>query len=207
MLTVVCYAKIAIFRNYAVGYPCFFVTLDLETHYDDELNETALSAYKEELKKGITKVHTKLQAMDFLDEDFVCDAIDDRSIEQLNEYHYEMEKMVYLFPSYALEDTESEDFSFIDEPISLHCSRLKEMLDAMDKAIKAGVDHEELKWCGRYLDNQYRVNDSEWARIQLKIMSPVLGKYISFDYFSNDWRLYLQVEIAKWLLLRNEEIR
>lgn len=178
-----------------------------KTHYDDELNETALSAYKEELKKGITKVHTKLQAMDFLDEDFVCDAIDDRSIEQLNEYHYEMEKMVYLFPSYALEDTESEDFSFIDEPISLNCSRLKEMLDAMDKAIKAGVDHEELKWCGRYLDNQYRVNDSEWARIQLKIMSPVLGKYISFDYFSNDWRLYLQVEIAKWLLLRNEEIR
>ena len=113
--------------------------------------------------------------------------------------------MVYLFPSYALEDTESEDFSFIDESISLNCSRLKEMLDAMDKALKAGVDHEELKWCGRYLDNQYRVNDSEWARIQLKIMSPVLGKYISFDYFSNDWRLYLQVEIAKWLLLRNEE--
>lgn len=166
----------------------------------------ALSAYKEELKRGITIVHTKLQSMDFLDEDFVCDAIDDRNIESLREYYYEMEKMSYLFPSYALEDRETEDFSFIDEPIALDCLRLKEMLDTIDKALQAGMIHEELKMCGRYLDGRYQVSNSEWARIQLKIMSPVLGKYISFDYYSNDWRLYLQVEIAKWLLLRNEEI-
>lgn len=176
-----------------------------KTHYDNELGE-ALSVYKEELKKGIDKVHTKLQAMDFLDDDFVCDAINDGDIESLHEYPYEMEKMSYLFPSYVLEDRETEDFSFIDEPIALDCLRLKEMLDIIDKALQAGMIHEELKMCGRYLDGQYQVSNSEWARIQLKIMSPVLGKYISFDYYSNDWRLYLQVEIAKWLLSKNEEI-
>ncbi|MDE7433202.1 MAG: hypothetical protein K2N34_14985 [Lachnospiraceae bacterium] len=177
-----------------------------KTHYDDKLNETALSAYKEELKKGITKIHAKLQAMDFLDEDFACDAIEDRRVEQLKEYHYEMEKMGYLFPSYALEDREIEDFSFIDKTFALDYLRMKEMLDAMDKALKTGMSHKDLELCSRYLDDQYKVTNSEWARIQLKIMSLVLGKYISFDYFSNDWRLYLQVEIAKWLLLRNEEI-
>lgn len=144
--------------------------------------------------------------MDFLDDDFVCDAINDGDIESLHEYPYEMEKMSYLFPSYVLEDRETEDFSFIDEPIALDCLRLKEMLDIIDKALQAGMIHEELKMCGRYLDGQYQVSNSEWARIQLKIMSPVLGKYISFDYYSNDWRLYLQVEIAKWLLSKNEEI-
>lgn len=177
-----------------------------KTHYDDELNEAALSAYKEELKSGIAKVHTKLQAMDFLDEDFVCDAIDDREVESLHKYFYEMEKMVYLFPSWALEDRENEDFSFIDEPLHLDCLRLKEMLDIMDKALAACVDHEELKSCGLALDYKYTVTDSEWARIQLKIMSPILGKYITFDYFANNWLLYLQVKMAKWLLLKNMEI-
>ena len=177
-----------------------------KTHYDDELHEAALSDYKEELKNGIVKVHSKLQAMDFLDEDFVCDAIDDENIESLREYSYEMGKMIYLFPSWAIEDRENEDFSFIEEPLSLNCLRLKKLLGAMDNALQASMGHEDLTLCGRYLDGQYQLNNSEWARIQLKIMSPALGKYISFDYFSNDWLLYLQVKIAKWLLLRNEEI-
>ena len=115
--------------------------------------------------------------------------------------------MVYPFRRYALEDNESVDFSFINAPITVDCLRLRRMLDAMDKALKAGMDHEELKCCGRYLDQHYQVNDSEWARIQLKIMSPILGKYITFDYYLNDWHLYLQVEIAKLLLLRNGENR
>lgn len=177
-----------------------------KTHYDDELNEAALTKYKSELQKGIAKVHSKLQAMDFLDEDFVCDAIEDSNIESLRDYHYEMEKMVYLFPSYAIEDKEHEDFSFINEPPTIDCVRMKEMLDAMNKALEIGVDHEGLKWCGRFLDGEYKVTDSEWARIQLKIMEPIIGKYIIFDYYSNDWLLYLQVEIAKWLLLINKEI-
>lgn len=134
-----------------------------KTHYDNELGE-ALSVYKEELKRGITIVHTKLQSMDFLDEDFVCDAIDDRNIESLREYYYEMEKMSYLFPSYALEDRETEDFSFIDEPIALDCLRLKEMLDTIDKALQAGMIHEELKMCGRYLDGRYQVSKGRCPR-------------------------------------------
>ncbi len=104
---------------------------------------------------------------------------------------------------YAIEDRETEDFSFIDEPFTLDCSRLNEMLDIMDKAIKAGFTYKDLKCQSICLDKKYQVNDSEWARIQLKIMSTVLEKFIKFDYCLNDWHLYLQVEIAKWLLKRN----
>ncbi len=175
------------------------------THYDDELNEEALSVYKEELKKGIAKVHSRLQAMDFLDEDFVCDAIDDRNIESLQEYPYEMEKMGYLFPSYALEDKANEDYSFIDEPADIDCLRMKEMLNIIDDARQNGATHKDLESIRIVLDAKYKTTRPEWARIQLKIMSSVLGRYITFDYYLNDWHLYLQVEIAKWLLLRNKE--
>ncbi len=177
-----------------------------KTHYDNDLNESALSVYKVELKNGITKVHNKLQTMDFLDEDFVCDAIDDSNIDSLHEYSYEMEKIGYLFPSYALEDNENEDFSFIDEPADIDCLRMEEMLNIIDAAHRNGATHDDLKYIRISLDAKYKTTMSEWARIQLKIMSHVLGKYISFDYFSNDWRLYLQVEIAKWLLIRNEYV-
>lgn len=178
-----------------------------KTHYDDdELNEAALTKYKSELQKGIAEVHSKLQAMDFLKEDFVCDAIDDSNIESLHEYPYEMEKMGYLFPSYAIEDKEHENFSFIDEPTTIDCLRIKVMLDFVDAVRKAGATHNDLKDAGRYLDSHFQTTSAEWSRIQLKIMEPVIGKYITFDYYSNDWLLYLQVEIAKWLLLINKEI-
>lgn len=177
-----------------------------KTHFDDELYEDALFAYQSALKSGISKVHNKLQAMDFFDEDWTCDAIEDRNIEALEDYYYELEKLVYLFPSYAVEDKINEDFSFINEPINVDCLRMKEMLDIIDTAIKSGANHEELKMYGRFLDGQYKVSNSEWARIQLKIMSPVLGKYITFNYYTNDWHLYLQTEIAKWLLLQDKEL-
>lgn len=172
------------------------------THYDDDLNEEALSKYKIDLKNGIAKVHEKLQTMDFLDDDFVCDAIDDGDIESLHEYPYEMEKMCYLFPSYALENKENEDYSFIDEPVSFECSRMEFMLDCVDRARKNGATHKDLKDVGRYLDARYQTTNDEWARIQLKIMEPILGKNITFNYFSNNWQLYLQVEMAKWLLFK-----
>ena len=142
--------------------------------------------------------------MDFLDEDFVCDAIDDSNIETLHEYPYEMEKMGYLFPSYALEDKENENFSFINEPADIDCLRMKEMLNIIDAARRNGATHNDLQSIRIILDAKYKTTRPEWARIQLKIMSPVLGKYITFDYNLNDWQLYLQVEIAKWLLLRND---
>ena len=114
--------------------------------------------------------------------------------------------MGYLFPSYAIEDKEHENFSFIDEPTTIDCLRIKVMLDFVDAVRKAGATHNDLKDAGRYLDSHFQTTSAEWSRIQLKIMEPVIGKYITFDYYSNDWLLYLQVEIAKWLLLINKEI-
>ena len=42
--------------------------------------------------------------------------------------------------------------------------------------------------------------------MQLKLMEPVLGKYIEFDYFLNDWQLYLEYQLSEWLLSKSEEI-
>lgn len=177
------------------------------THFKDELHEEALVAYQKELRKGIEMVHNRLQAMDFFDDDWTCEAIGDNNIAALKEYPYEMEKLGYLFPSYAVEDKKTEDFSFIDEPISSDVLRLKELLDAVEYARKNGATHNDLKDVGRYLDAHYKVTNSEWARIQLKIMQPAIGKYFSFDYYTNDWHLYLQTKIARWLLLQDRENR
>lgn len=175
------------------------------THFNDELHEEALEAYQKELRKGIERVHIRLQAMDFFDDDWTCEAIDDSDIAVLKEYPYETEKLVYLFPSDTIEDRKAEDFSFIDELNTIDCLRMKVMLDAVEYVRRNGATHNDLKDVGRYLDAKYSTTNSEWARIQLKIMEPVIGKYFSFDYYTNDWHLYLQTKIAKWLLLQNKE--
>ena len=177
-----------------------------KTHFADESHERALLVYKNALRKGIAEVHNRLQALDFLDNDWTCDAIEDSNIVVLKEFPYEMEKLTYLAPSYAIEDRENEDFSFIDEPTTIDCLRMRAILDAVECVQRNGATHNDLKDVGRYLDNKYSTTNSEWARIQLKIMEPVIGKYFSFDYYSNDWHLYLQTKIAKWLLLQDKEI-
>ena len=40
----------------------------------------------------------------------------------------------------------------------------------------------------------------------MKIMEHIYAEYITFDYFANDWHLYIQVELAKWLLAKGKEV-
>ena len=73
----------------------------------------------------------------------------------------------------------------------------------VDKAIKHGYSHEQIIALTRVIDNQFKVNNSEWARIQLKIIEFAFEKSkLNFDYMQNDWHLYIQVEIANWLMGR-----
>ena len=52
----------------------------------------------------------------------------------------------------------------------------------------------------REIDHRYTTTNSEWARIQLKIIEPYFDNVVEFEYHLNDWYLHLQIEIAFWLI-------
>ena len=170
------------------------------THFDDDEIEKLFNEYKTELKSGIEKIHNGLQSLECLSDDWSFDAIKIKCLPELQEYGYEDEKIFYLFPCGAVEDKEYEDFSFIDSELEVDKERIVGMLEMINVARQRGATHEDLRNVARYIDGKAQTSDSEWARIQLKILEPILGQYVQFNYFLNNWHLYLQTEIAKWLL-------
>lgn len=175
------------------------------THFDDEEIEKLFNEYKIELKRGIENIHDGLQSMECLSDDWSSKAIKIKYLRELQDYGYEDEKKFYLFPCGAVEDKEYEDFSFIDSELEVDKERIERMLEMIDVARQQCATHEDLRNVARYIDSKARTSNSEWARIQLKIMEPILGKYFQFDYFLNDWHLYWQTEIAKWMLGKKDE--
>lgn len=175
------------------------------SHFDDPKWEKAFNEYKLEMKKGIERIHSNLQNMSCLDYNFDFDPVSAYPLEGLDDYGYEKEKIGYLFPSIAMECTD-ENYSetFISEQNDFDSERMQAILDIFDNSIKNGLCHEELQNLSRHIDSIYHVSNSEWARIQLKIMEPILGKFLPFDYFSNDWHLYLQIQIAEWKLSKRQ---
>lgn len=175
------------------------------THFYDLNWETALEEYKLEMKKGIERVHIALQNMSCLDDNFDANPVQVYPLKELDGYSYEEEKIEYLFPSVDMECVD-ENYSetFISEQNAFNQERMQAILNLFDDNIKSGLCHEELRNLGRFLDSNYHISDSEWARIQLKIMEPILGKFLPFDYFANDWHLYWQVQIAKWKLSKRQ---
>lgn len=171
------------------------------THFDDSNWETALDEYKLEMKKGIERVHIALQNMSCLDDTFDANPVQVYPLKELDSYSYEKQKIEYLFPSADMECVD-ENYSetFISEQYAFNQERMQAILNLFDDNIKNGLCHEELRNLGRFLDSNYHISNSEWARIQLKIMEPILGRFLPFNYFANDWHLYWQVQIAKWKL-------
>ena len=86
------------------------------------------------MKIGIMKVHKKLQDMEIDDRYADYEVLSYNCSDKLKGYHYQREKMSYLYPSGQLEN--------------------------MDE----------------------------------------------FDYFLNDWQLYLEYQLSEWLLSKSEEI-
>ncbi len=170
------------------------------THFDDEEIEKLFNEYKIELKRGIENIHNGLQSMECLRDDWSFEAIEIKCLPELQDYGYEDEKTIYLFPCGAVENKEYEDFSFIDSELEVNIERIEGMLEMINVARQQGATHEDLRNVARYIDSKAHTSNYEWARIQLKIMEPILGKYIQLNYFFNNWHLYLQTEIAKWLL-------
>lgn len=170
----------------------------LHTHFQDAEWETALDGYKVELKKGIERVHQNLQDMSCLNEDFDPEPVHINSINVLNDFYYEDSKLEDLFPSFEIENMDDFSEFFIYESLSFDKEQLSKILKFIDDQIAEGATHEDLCDIGRLLDSRLNISNSEWARIQLKIMEPAIGTFLPFDYYLNDWNLYLQIQIAKW---------
>ena len=165
----------------------------------------ALNEYKSEMIKGIERIHIALQNMSCLDNNFDSNPVQVYPLKELDDYCYEEEKIEYLFPSIEMEYAdESYSETFFSEQNAFDSERMHNILNLFDDSIKNGLCHEELRNLGRFLDSNYHISNSEWARIQLKIMEPILGKFLPFDYFANDWHLYWQVQIAKWKLSKRQ---
>ena len=175
------------------------------SHFDDPKWEKAFNEYKLEMKKGIERIHSNLQNMSCLDYNFDFDPVPAYPLEELDDYDYEKEKIGYLFPPISMECTD-ENYSekFISDPNDFDSERMQAILDIFDNSIKNGFCHEELQYLSRTVNSYYHTSDSEWARIQIKIMEPVLGQFLPFDYFANDWHLYWQIQIAEWKLSKRQ---
>ena len=175
------------------------------THFDDLNWETALEEYKLEMKKGIEKVHTCLQDMSCLDDNFDSDPVKFSSIKELEDYHYQQEKIEYLFPSLEKESADGDcSETFISRQNTFDQELMQNILNFLDDNIRNGLSREELHYIALSLASNYQITNSEWARIQLKIMEPILGQFLPFDYFANDWHLYWQVQIAEWKLSKRQ---
>ncbi len=169
----------------------------IKAHFKNELMQEKLFAYQEALKIGISTIHRKLQQMNV-------------------DYYFEEEPISYntgfIKNCYALEKLSYLKKSFcrlsFDEAIKLAESggepfnndRIDTMLSIISKEHMKGINDEDLLDLAKEIDRHYEVTDSEWARIQLKIIEPYFDNVLEFDYHLNDWYLYLQVEIAFWLI-------
>lgn len=170
----------------------------MHTHFQDLKWEAALNEYKAELRIGIERIHRELQDMSCLNENFDPEAIKINTIERLNDFSYEDNETEYLFPDVEIENTKNHSETFIFASNSFDKERLSKILKFIDDQVTKGATHKDLRDICRQLDSQIKISDSEWARIQLKIMESVIGTFLPFDYYLNDWHLYLQIQIAKW---------
>ena len=93
----------------------------------------------------------------------------------------------------------------LQKAVDTQCYLAGLSLNIMDNAIQQHASHEELKDLTREIDRDFTVTNSEWARLQLKITEFVYSKAIKFDYMQNNWHLYLQIQIANWLLFKDDQ--
>lgn len=169
----------------------------IKAHFEDDTMQEKLLAYQEALKSGISTIHQHLQQMGI-------------------DYYFEEEPISYdtcfVNNGYALEKLGylQEDFwrLSLDEAVKLaesggesfNNSRIDNMLSIINDARINGATDDEINNLARYIDHKYSTTNSEWARLQLKIIEPYFDNTVEFNYHLNDWYLHLQIEIAFWLL-------
>lgn len=173
----------------------------MKAHFADKKMQIELQEYQAAMKAGIKEIHNKLQGM----------SIDDCFNEYPIRYHidfisngYALEKLQYLEDKFANMPDE-EAYNLIEQGgVSFTSDRISLMLSIISEAQKANFSEEEMMDVARQIDGRFKTTNSEWARIQLKIIEPCFKNEIEFDYSLDDWYLHLQIEIAFWRMSKKK---
>ena len=176
----------------------------MTTAFQNASIQELFTQYQEALKAEIQIIHNNLQTMG---DDGTIDLqpFPKRRIPELHEYGYETEKLFDLYPETMIENEECEPAEFQNKAVSFDIKRMSYFLSEIENCIKQGMGHTELRSICRSINSNYAVSNSEWARMQLKTIEFVFEKYMKFDYMLNDWHLYMQIELAMWLLSKDEK--
>ena len=164
------------------------------SHFKDEKMQMFLQEYKVSLKQKILDFHNYLQEMREEDlksprEWYTTSFIKDG---------YALSKLSYL--EAEVDNADDLDQIARENGDVYRDSSVQLFLETLEKERKNNTSDEELRKIARSIDGKYHVTNSEWARIQLKLIEPCFENVIEFDYFLSDWYLYLQVQIAIWLV-------
>lgn len=174
----------------------------MKAHFTDKKMQIELQEYQEAMKAGIIEIHNKLQKM------IIGNCFDEYPIQYrtdfignscaLGKLHYLENTFIHMPDEEAYKLIEQGGVPYINGRISL-------MLSVISEAQKAGLSKEEMMDVAREIDGRFKTTNSEWARIQLKIIEPCFENVVEFDYFLDDWYLHLQIKIAFWRMSKNRK--
>lgn len=173
----------------------------MKAHFTDKKMQTELQEYQEAMKVGIRAIHNNLQTMN------IDDCFNEYPIQYCTDFitnGYALEKLQYLEDTFA-NMPEEEAYELVErggEPFAN--DRISLMFSIISEAQKTNLSEEEMMDVARQIDGRFKTTNSEWARIQLKIIEQCFKNDIEFDYFLDDWYLHLQIEIACWRMSKKE---
>lgn len=123
----------------------------------------------------------------------------------VKKYCCDHSKLNYLYPGDEFEwDEDDWEFSFIHETCEIDVNKTRNILQIIEKAKSEEFSNDEMHDLTLQIDRRFRPTNSEWARMCLKIMEEEFNGVIEFDYFQNNWMLWVEVLLAKWLLTKEK---
>lgn len=124
---------------------------------------------------------------------------------KVDNYSYEIGKIYnYLYPE-ELETDQVWEFSFIDREPEICDEKVKEIFEIVDQIKDKNCTHDEMIMFYRGIEQRYKPNNSEWSRIYLKIVEDVFDGVWHFDYYLNNWHVWLQIQLAQWSFQRGSK--
>lgn len=175
----------------------------LETHFDDSDKENILECYKNELYKNIEHVHEQLQKMECdIDDMLDINAFTGVIWNDVGNYSYEMNEIYTLYPG-EFETDSDWNFSFIDMQPELCDQTLKSIFELLEYAKNKKYTHEDMCLFYEAIEQKYILNYSERSRMYLKVMEDVFNGAWQFDYYLNDWHVWVQIQLAQWILQKD----
>ncbi len=168
-----------------------------KTKYEEPYLQKHLEDYQNAIKEEIKKIHKRLQDLIFEDDEINLELFSD--LHSPSGYHYQLEKIGNLYPAFSMEVEKDNKCKFINAKPEINTNKMNKMLSILDEGIKQKMDIETLMEVAKELDQKYKIDYYEWPRLQLKILEPAFQNCFKFNYYTNEWKLYLQAQIALWL--------